>query len=148
MKPGIVLLFSLLISSFGFSQQDRIVKGRVYDSSHISLQGATILLYKKTGGDTLKSVTDKFGQFVFTKVLSSAFSIRVTNVGMEDAEQDYDFEAGKLEINIGSITMQPAIKTLQEVLITPPPIVVKEDTVEFKADSFKGKTQLVRRRIA
>lgn len=137
MKPGIILLFVFFISSLAVAQTGRSVKGRVYDSSHVALQGATVLLYKKTGGDTLKTVTDKTGQFIFLNVQTPVFRIRVTNVGMEEAEQDFDFEATKPDINVGSITMQPAIQTLQEVVIAPPPVVVKEDTVEFKADSFK-----------
>ena len=137
MKPAIILFVNLFISAFVFSQTERTVKGRVYDSSHIALQGATVILFKKTGGDTLKLVTDRSGHFLFSKVTSPAFIIRVTNVGMEPYEQGYDFEDGKLEINVGSITMQPAIQLLQEVVISPPPVVIKEDTVEFKADSFK-----------
>lgn len=137
MKPAIILLFSFFITSLAVAQADRTVKGRIYDSSHVALQGATVLLYTKTGEDTLKTVTDRTGQFIFLKVQSSSFSIRVTNVGMESTAQDFDFEATKQDINVGSITMQPLIQILQEVVITQPPIVIKEDTVEFKADSFK-----------
>lgn len=137
MKPGMLLVFTLFLYAFANAQTERTVKGKVYDSAHVVLQGATVFLFKKDGSDTLKTVTDKAGQYIFSKVQTSSFRIRVTNVGMEDAEQDYDFEESKMDITLGSITMQPAIKTLQEIIIAPPPIVVKEDTVEFKADSFK-----------
>ncbi|MGN6439377.1 MAG: outer membrane beta-barrel protein [Agriterribacter sp.] len=139
MKPiNLLLLLLLLSTSFVFAQTPGTVKGRVFDSSHAALQGASVMLIVKAGNkDTLKTVTAKDGQFTFSQVSANAFRLKVTNVGMEDIEQDFDFEAGKTELNVGSITMQPAIKTLQEVVISPPPIVIKEDTVEFKADSFK-----------
>ncbi|HEX5024166.1 MAG TPA: outer membrane beta-barrel protein, partial [Agriterribacter sp.] len=89
--------------------------------------------------DSLKTVTDKNGQFLFVKVAAAKFTLRVTNAGMEDMEQQFTVEEGKPEFNVGGITMMPAIKTLQEVVISPPPIVIKEDTVEFRADSFKIK---------
>ncbi|MCC6287582.1 MAG: carboxypeptidase regulatory-like domain-containing protein, partial [Chitinophagaceae bacterium] len=92
MKPGTLLLFTIFLFSFAKAQTTRTVKGKVYDSAHVVLQGATVLLFKKNGGDTLKTVTDRSGQYIFSKVPSPAFRIRVTNVGMEDAEQDYDFE--------------------------------------------------------
>ncbi len=138
MKPGnfffIILIFS---SSFSFAQTERTVRGKVYDSSHLALQGATVFLYKDGSADTLKAVTGRDGQFIFNKVRFTSFRIRVTNVGMEDNEQAFDFEDSKTDLNTGSITLVPSIKTLQEVVIAPPPIVIKEDTVEFKADSFK-----------
>ena len=138
MKPGNLLLLILLFtSSFSFAQTERTVRGKVYDSSHLALQGATVFLYKDGSADTLKTVTSRDGQFVFNKVRFTSFRIRVTNVGMEDNEQAFDFENSKTDLNTGSITLVPSIKTLQEVVIAPPPIVIKEDTVEFKADSFK-----------
>lgn len=138
MKPRVILLpFFCLIFSFSYAQTVRTVKGRVYDSSHVALRGATVLLYKQGASDTLKTVTDKEGQFVFGNVSTNVFKLKVTNVGMEDIVQDFEFEESKTDLNTGSITMLPSIKTLQEVIIAPPPIVIKEDTVEFKADSFK-----------
>jgi hypothetical protein len=138
MKPRILLLpFLLLFFSFSYAQTTRTVKGKVYDSSHLSLRGATVLLYKQGANDTLKTVTDKEGQFVFDNVTTNVFRLKITNVGMEDIVQDFEFEESKTDLNTGSITMMPSIKTLQEVIIAPPPIVIKEDTVEFKADSFK-----------
>ncbi|MFT3702426.1 MAG: outer membrane beta-barrel protein [Agriterribacter sp.] len=138
MKPGLLLLsFLFFFSLISFAQTNRTVRGKVYDSSHVVLRGATVMLYKQGAKDTLKTVTDKEGQFMFGNVSVNAFRLSITNVGMENIEQDYEFEESKSDLNVGSITMSPAIKTLQEVIIAPPPIVIKEDTVEFKADSFK-----------
>lgn len=138
MKPGVVLLpLFFLFFSFSYAQTARTVKGKVYDSSHVALRGATVMLFEQGEKDTLKTVTDKEGQFVFGNVSTNVFKLKITNVGMEDVVQDFEFEESKMDLNTGSITMVPSIKTLQEIIIAPPPILIKEDTVEFKADSFK-----------
>ncbi|MBX2923685.1 MAG: TonB-dependent receptor [Chitinophagaceae bacterium] len=138
MKPiHLLLLIIFSSSSTLFAQTSKTVRGRVYDSSHTALQGASVMLIRPGTKDTLQTVTAKDGQFLFNNVTTNVFTLRITNIGMEDFEKSFDFEAGKTDLNTGSITMLPAIKTLQEIVISPPPIVIKEDTVEFKADSFK-----------
>ncbi len=140
MKPSIFLSIILVaISATGFSQTNRTIKGRVFDSSHIALQGATVMLIPEGRGDTLKTVTDKTGQFLFSGVRVNKFGVIVSNVGMEDVRKQYDIEEGKTDFNTGSITMLPAVQTLEEIVVSPPPIVLKEDTVEFRADSYKVK---------
>jgi hypothetical protein len=140
MKPGILLFIFLAgFSAAGVAQTNRTVKGKVYDSSHIILPGATVMLIPEGGKDTLKTVTDKAGQFIFSRVATKRFTLKITNAGLEDVINEYDVEEGKTDFNIGSITMLPAFQTLQEVVISPPPIVIKEDTIEFRADSFKVK---------
>lgn len=140
MKPGILLfIFLIAFSIAGVAQANRTVRGKVYDSSHIILPGATVMLVPDGSKDTLKVVTDKNGQFVFSGVTATKFTLRVTNAGLEAAEQQYDVEESKTDFNVGSITMLPAFQILQEVVISPPPIVIKEDTIEFRADSFKVK---------
>ncbi|MBS1748714.1 MAG: outer membrane beta-barrel protein [Bacteroidetes bacterium] len=138
MKPWKLFFIILMLSTSASSAQtNRTVRGKVYDSSHLALQGATVLLYHNEAKDTLKTITGKDGQFVFNKVHLTSFHIRVTNVDMETVDQAFDFEDAKTDLNIGSITLVPSVKILQEVVIAPPPIVIKEDTVEFKADSFR-----------
>ncbi len=137
MKPLILLLSFLGFTIAAKSQSAGTVRGKVYDSSHTVLPGATVYLIKKTDPDTLKTITDKDGLFLFHHVNVSSFRLKITNTGMEDITDDYTFEDGKTDLNIGSLTMQPAITTLAEVIINPPPVIIKEDTVEFRADSFK-----------
>ncbi|HTN05898.1 outer membrane beta-barrel protein [Agriterribacter sp.] len=140
MKPGILLfIFLVSFSITSIAQTNRTVRGKVYDSSHVALPGATVMLIPDAGKDTLKTLTDKAGQFVFSHVITKKFTLKVTNAGLEDVINGYDVEEGKSDFNAGSITMLPAFQTLQEVVISPPPVVIKEDTIEFRADSFKVK---------
>lgn len=132
-------LFLIAFSIAGLAQTNHTVRGKVYDSSHVVLRGATVMLIPEKSTDTLKTVTDKLGQFVFSKIATRRFSILITNTGMEAFSNAYELEEGKSDFNVGSITMQPAYQTMQEVVITPPPVVIKEDTIEFKADAFKTK---------
>lgn len=135
MKSLILGLFLICFSTIAHAQSGS-VRGKIYDSSHFALPGATVMLIKKGAADTLRTVTDKEGLFIFNQVNVTSFRLRVSNAGMEQIEQDFDFEAGKTDLNVGSITMIPLFTTLQEVVLSSPPMVIKEDTVEFRADSF------------
>ena len=48
-------------------------------------------------------------------------------------------DASLEDIRLDDIVLMPSFTTLQEVIVSTPPIQVKEDTVEYKADSFKVK---------
>lgn len=140
MKSRILfIVFLLAFSISGIAQTNRTVRGKVYDSSHVALRGATVMLINETRKDTLETVTNATGQFVFSRVNTRIFTLKITNAGLEDFIKTYEIEESKPDFNIGSVTMMPAYQTLQEVVITPPPVVIKEDTVEFRADSFKVK---------
>ncbi len=130
----LALFFGLILTVHA---QSGSVRGKVYDSSHFALPGATVTLITKGSTDTLTAVTDKEGLFIFRNINVSSFRLRVSNTGMEQIEQDFDFESGKTDLNVGSITMTPLITTLEEVVLSPPAVVIKEDTVEFRADSYE-----------
>lgn len=140
MYSRFLLLFVLMCTvAAATAQTGGTVRGKVYDSSHVALQGATVILIKSSSKDTLKTVTSREGLFVFANVTDNKFRLVVSNIGMQTEESEYNFEPGKTELNVGSITLLPGVTTLQEVVISPPPIVIKEDTVEFRADSFNVK---------
>ena len=104
MKPWKLFFIILMLSTSASSAQtNRTVRGKVYDSSHLALQGATVLLYHNEAKDTLKTITGKDGQFVFNKVHLTSFHIRITNVDMETVEQAFDFEDAKTDLTLAAL---------------------------------------------
>jgi len=129
----------LLASLTADAQVARQVTGRLVDSSGTALARASVRLYVPGGRDTLRAVTNANGAFLFKDVPSPRFSIVATNIGYTAAEKGFSFAASQEDIRLDAIVMQPAVTTLQEVVVKTPPIAIKEDTVEYKIDSSMVK---------
>ncbi len=121
------------------AQQNRQVSGRLVDSSLSPLARATVKLVATGGKDTLKTVSNNTGFFLFKNVPSSNFSIIATNIGFSTQEKKFSLDAHLEDIRLDDIILKPSFTTLEEVIVSTPPIQVREDTVEYKADSFKVK---------
>lgn len=135
-KP-LFLTICLLVSAFAGAQELRTVQGKILDSTNNPIAKASVTLYYDTPGDTLRTLTGNTGIFVFSQVKNRPFFIKTTHTGYAIIQKKYTDTANK--VDIGSIALLPAFTTLQAVVISTPPIQIKEDTVEFKADSFKVK---------
>ena len=137
------LLCSALLVTAAKAQTGHTVTGRVVDSSGAGLRGSTLRLFPVVGKDTLRMVTGEDGFFRFGKVPWNDFTLTISNIGYEYWTHTYHREPGQPALEIGPIGLRQMATTLQEVFISTPAIQVKEDTVEFKADSFKVKPNSV-----
>lgn len=135
---GLLSALSLLILSGSLmAQGDRTVKGKITDTSRAPLVKASVVLFYETPGDTLRTLTNQQGEFLFSGVKSRPFFIRTSFQGFQQ-EQRKIMDEG-MEVAISPISLNPAYRSMQEIVISTPPIQIKEDTIEFKADSFKVK---------
>jgi hypothetical protein len=132
---SILLFVSITVSA----QVSRQVTGRLVDSSGAALPRANVKLYTPGSRDTLRAVTNANGAFLFKGVPSPRFAIVASNIGFTAAEKSFGFDATQEDIRLEAIVMLPSVTTLQEVVVTTPPIVIKEDTVEYKIDSSMVK---------
>ncbi len=137
MRSLLTLLLVLFSGSLLMAQGTRNVSGKVLDTAGVALNKASVSLFYETPGDTLRTLTNSQGEFRFSAVKSRPFTLRVSFQGFTASERKVTDEA--LEIQAGTFKLTPSYRSLQEIVISTPPIVIKEDTVEFKADSFKVK---------
>jgi len=137
MRSLLTLLFILFSGSVLMAQGTRNVSGKVLDTSGAPLNKASVSLFYETPGDTLRTLTNSQGEYRFAGVKSRPFSVKVSFQGFNAETRKVADEAS--EITINPIALNPSYRSLQEIVISTPPIVIKEDTVEFKADSFKVK---------
>jgi hypothetical protein len=137
MRKIFLSVVTLLYISNLCAQQQRTVTGKLTDSVHSPIARATVILFYETPGDTLRSITNTEGIFQFQGVKSRPFFLRTTHLGFSPFEKKIENEA--LSINLPTFILTPSFRTLEEIIIETPPIQVKEDTVEYKADSFKVK---------
>lgn len=129
--------FFTTLAQLAMGQETRTIEGQVIDSAGKPIARASVMLWYETPGDTLRTLTGDTGSFAFTGVKSRPFFIRATHTGFNALERKVEDDG--IVINLGSLELLPAITTLQEVVVTTPPIQIREDTIEYKADSFKVK---------
>ena len=134
------LLKMLILLAFGLpamAQGDRVVTGKVLDTARAPLAKASVILYYETPGDTLRTLSNQQGEFRFTGVKSRPFFVRASFTGFQQEQRQVTDEG--LSLTLEPLRLSPAYRSMDEIVISPPPIIIKEDTVEFKADSFRVK---------
>lgn len=135
-------LFLCLNLSFIYSQNTFNIKGFVKDSiSKTALMSSTVYLERlKDSSMVSYSITDKDGFFEiedFTSDTLLAFNVSYT--GMKTYRRRINIKNSP--IDIGTIYLQPSADQLDEVTVEVDrsPIVIKKDTLEFNASSFRTR---------
>lgn len=117
------------------------VKGTLIDSASLKpIEHAVIgLVIKSNPTDTSYSFTNEKGEFRFESVPASNFSIIIRHLGYWPRAKFVAVTKQEKTIDLGSFVMARDAKLLSEVVVEAPAIVVKEDTIEYNASSFKTK---------
>ena len=117
------------------------VKGTLVDSaSKKPIDNAVIgLVVKSNPTDTIYTFTDDKGVFRFETVPASPFSIIIRHMGYWPRAKYVPVNKTEKTIDVGYFVMAQDAKLLSEVVVEAPAIVVKEDTIEYNASSFKVK---------
>jgi hypothetical protein len=133
-------LITFLVIFFVLSAKAQ-VKGTLIDSATIKpIENAVIgLVVKSNPGDTSYTFTNDKGQFRFEYVPNSNFSIIIRHLGYWPVSKFVPVTKSEKTIELGNFVMAQDAKLLSEVVVEAPAIVVKEDTIEYNASSFKVK---------
>jgi len=117
------------------------VRGTLIDSASVKpIENAVIgLVVKSNPGDTSYTFTNDKGQFRFEVVPTSNFSIVIRHLGYWPVAKFISVTKAEKTIDVGSFVMAQDAKLLSEVVVETAPIVIKEDTIEYNAGSFKVK---------
>ena len=133
------LLAFFLCSSQVFAQENLQTSGKLVDSIGNPIARASIRIYIEGGSDTLKTISNNVGFFLVKGIPSRKFNVLITSVGFGLDKRTYTIPDAEESIALGEIKLLPAYSSLQEIIVSVPPVIVKEDTVEYKADSFRLK---------
>lgn len=133
-----ILSFFVIIVAVAANAQ---VKGTLIDSaSKKPIDNAVVaLVVKSNPTDTSYAFTDDKGQFRFDVVPSSPFSVIIRHMGYWPKAKYVPVSKAEKTIDVGSFILAQDAKLLSEVVVEAPAIVVKEDTIEYNASSFKVK---------
>ncbi|MGN1233514.1 MAG: outer membrane beta-barrel protein [Candidatus Cryptobacteroides sp.] len=141
MKKIIALLCGLiLMSAFSFSgqAQSRSVSLTLKDkSTGEPVAYATVSLTKSGEKTPYKYVlTDDKGKALIDKVAAGSYTVKAELLGYKEYSKDITV---KEAVNLGEVEMAPDTKMLDAASVTATgnPIIIKKDTVEYNASSFK-----------
>ena len=121
------------------------VSGTIIDSaSRKPIDRAVIgLVVKSKAADTLYTFTNEKGIFRFEQVPAENFSITVHNLGYPPVTKFVPVSKALKSVDIGNVTIAFRGKLLDEVVVQAAAVIIKEDTVEYNAASFKVKDNAV-----
>ena len=137
----IIALFFSLCAIFSFGQEKKIViTGKVTDALNLPLIDADVSLNNKSDSTKILSVfTDEEGAFKLEISAQDNKSYIVISDPLEGTFKK-EFETIKNNIDLGTIVINPMVYDLKEVVINNvEAIVVKKDTIEYNAGSYKVK---------
>ncbi|MCM5528503.1 TonB-dependent receptor [Parasegetibacter sp. NRK P23] len=138
----IVVLVTFAKSSL-FAQTKGDIRGVVISAeTGKPLENATInVLLQKDSSTVGYKITDKKGEFSIANLNYGAYVLSLTFIGHEYKE--VPFVLDKKSLLLDTVTLMNSAATLDEVVVSfkKPPMVVKEDTIEFNADSYKVKPE-------
>ena len=136
----IFLFVFLLFFGFAFSQNSFTISGKILDQdTKLPLEAATIYFTKVSDSTVVDySITNKYGDFnLKLKNIGYPVLFKASYNGYKVYEKR--FETVTKDIHFGSLELQENIASLNEIVVKSeaPPIVIKSDTLEFNASSFK-----------
>ncbi len=140
-KPFLILLFFLVMAG---SLSAVNVTGVVKDTAGDPMVEATVRLLAAKDSSFVKGATTNVnGGFTLTNVNRGKYIMSVSYIGYETAYTDFSVESSNKRLS--PIVMKESSILLKEATVTAvkTEIVVKEDTIEYNADSYKTQPNAV-----
>lgn len=134
------ILFALFfITSISFSQSIKL-EGVITDSKTVGLEMANVMAVNKTtkAMDSYAITNDK-GKFILTLKPNTAYSLKISYLGMQNKELEITTASENISRNItleeGGIELD-GVEIVREM-----PVSIKGDTIVYNGDSFKTGTE-------
>lgn len=135
-----VLLMTLSLAGLAQKKISGSIKGKLVDTLYKeNLSEATITVLNPDSSVHSFTLSNTKGEFEIKDIDSGNYRLMITFQGYQPYSQRFSISSQLSAINLGDVYMERRNTTLAEVVVEAPPIVVKKDTVEFRADAFKTK---------
>ena len=141
-KNRFFLVSLLVFFAFDTLAQISGITGKVTDSSgSMGLANATVRMVQKSfPSDTISVITNEKGNFSISKIPQSAYTLYISYSGYKLFQKRFFSPSpGVTWVDLGEIGLAGQYKMLDEVVVEAPPIVMKEDTIEYRAGAFQTK---------
>ena len=125
-----------------------VINGILVDASDTTeMIGATVRLLKATKDSALVkgTVTDATGVFNIKGVGAGKYVLKFSYIGYNEVTRHVSVGKDGRDVNLGVVAMSPNSVMLEEAVVVgvKSPITVKEDTIEFNADTYKTQANAV-----
>lgn len=136
-----VLLLAVCTAAIAQTRISGTVKGKLTDSvKNESLGKATVtIMNPKDSSVVTYTVANDKGEFLVKDLDTGVYRLIVSFQGFDSWTKSFMISRDFPDIDLKTIYMDRKGTTLEEVVVQGPPIIIKKDTVEFKADAFKVK---------
>jgi len=136
-RKKLLIVFILLCATVSLAQKISIV-GQVTDSTGAPLYSATVMLLSTTDSSLVNfSASNAQGFFEMKNIAPANYLLKITFLGYKTHSENIEPPTYTV-VDIGVVILTLAKTTLDEVVISEKiPVVVKQDTIEFNAGSFK-----------
>ena len=133
----ILLILVTLFASVAMMAQNVNVTVKLEDASNGEPVGFATVSLTPSKGSTKYSLTDNDGKGTIEKVKAGTYTFKAEIMGYKTYEKTVEID--KEHIDLGTIKMELDQKVLDaaQVTATGNPIIIKKDTVEYNASSFK-----------
>ena len=144
MKSGkcLLMLLMILFSPMAFAQQSGVnVTGSVVEQgSDTPIEQATVrLLNVKDSAMVRGVVSSRNGSFTLKNVKKGSYLLHITFIGYDPLYQPLQITGKKNPVNVGKLELSDGAIELGEAVVIgkAPEVTVRNDTVEYNADSYK-----------
>ncbi|HEX8332704.1 MAG TPA: TonB-dependent receptor, partial [Segetibacter sp.] len=116
-----------------------LLKGKIVDSSlQQNIKDATIsVLSKEDSAVVAYGISKQDGSFSIDHIPNGNYFYEITFTGYKPVREDFSVTAEKFLIDLNNIYIKRSENVLEDVVVKTAPVVVKGDTTEFNAGSFK-----------
>ncbi|OQP61588.1 outer membrane beta-barrel family protein [Niastella populi] len=143
MKKIFTLFFLIFaFAAAGFAQNvSGSIQGKLYDSLYVeTLTDATITVLHATDTTIVTyTLADAKGEFRIKNLSAGSYRLMISYQGYAPRYIRFSITTENPNVQLGTVYMSKKDDMLKEVIVEAPPIIVKKDTVEFRADAFKTK---------
>ena len=145
MRKFITLLFFLFTGIIAMAQNSGILNGKLIDSvGKQSLKDASIsVLDPKDSTLEVFGLSLADGTFSVKNITFGTYLIHISFQSYESIFKHITISQTNSTINLGNIYLKIESDLLPGVTVTMAPIVIKKDTIEYNASSFKTKPNAV-----
>jgi hypothetical protein len=138
-----LFVFVFVLATAGFAQKrvSGSIQGKLYDTLYKeTLVDATVTVLHATDSTVISyTLANAKGEFQINNLDAGSYRLMITYQGYNPKYRKFTISADTSTIQFGTIYMDKKNSLLQEVIVEAPPIQVKKDTVEYRADAFKTK---------
>ena len=137
-----------IMAAFALSADAAIITGKIIDDMDtLALTDATVRLLRANKDSTYVrgGTTGDDGSFRFDGVARGNYVVKVSYVGYEDLNVSAKITSDGQHLKLGTLPLKLNTVLLDEAVVVgiKTPITVKEDTIEYNADTYKTQTNAV-----